>query len=208
MRLFGRAFNRGKIPVEFSQGFNPHPKFSIASPISLGIESEEEYMDIELVEDMSLDEFKEKLNSALPKDIQITDVIKAKNKKTIASMITWAKYKVVVKPEEPIDVKKVEDSLLNWTNRDEIIIERLRKKKKQKVLKRENIIELIDDFKIIDIKEDRVEIEAILKTGSNQNLRPFDFVKAMMRDNYLKGDLDIADIKRKKLYIGDKSEVF
>ena len=57
MRLFERTFNRIDAPIEYSQGFNPKPKISIASPLSLGIESEEEWMDIELLEKVDQEEF-------------------------------------------------------------------------------------------------------------------------------------------------------
>lgn len=208
MRLFERAFKRAGIPVEFSQGFNPHPKFSIASPISLGLESEGEYMDIELNEEMSPEEFKSKLNQVLPKDMQILEARYSEDKKTIAALITWAKYSIEIKQENDINPEKIKESLLDWIKKDEIIIERLRKKKKKKVLKRENISDLIDGFKILNIDKNIVEVEVLLKTGSVKNLRPFDFVKALMRDNHLEGGLDLVEMKREKLLIGDKLEIF
>lgn len=73
MRLFHRAFNKSGIKVKYSQGFNPQPKFSIGSPLSLGIESEEEYMDIDLEEKISEEKFIKSLNRVLPKDVQILD---------------------------------------------------------------------------------------------------------------------------------------
>lgn len=208
MRLFERAFQRAGIPMEFSQGFNQRPKFSIASPLTLGIESDEEYMDLELTMDMEGEILKEKLNAVLPKDIQILEVRESQDKKTVASLITWARYNFKIIQEEAIDTEKLKKSLENWINRDEIIIEKEKKKKRQKWMALENIRESIGEFKILNIQEDFLEVEALIKTGSVENLRPFDFIQALMRDNYLQGEMDLVHAKRVELLIGDKKEVF
>ena len=46
MRLWHRALQRAGISLAYSQGFNPHPKISLAAPLALGITSEAELMDI------------------------------------------------------------------------------------------------------------------------------------------------------------------
>lgn len=208
MRLFERAFQRAEIPMEFSQGFNQRPKFSIASPISLGIESQGEYMDVELREDMDPEDFKNRLNKVLPKDMQILEVRKPKEKKTIASLITWARYNFLISQEDAMGIEEIREKLNNWLKQDQIIIERLRKKGRQKVLKTENIKDSIGEFIILNIQENSLEVQALIKTGSVENLRPFDFVEALMRDNSLEGGLDLVDIQRVELLIGDRQSIF
>lgn len=46
IRLFERAFRRGKVPVQFTQGFNPHPRISFGPPLALGMLSDAEYLDV------------------------------------------------------------------------------------------------------------------------------------------------------------------
>ena len=48
MRLFQRAFQRAKLPLKHTQGFNPRPSVSIALPLSVGVESRCELLDFEL----------------------------------------------------------------------------------------------------------------------------------------------------------------
>ena len=36
MRLWQRAFNRAGIALAYSEGFNPHPRLSLAAPLALG----------------------------------------------------------------------------------------------------------------------------------------------------------------------------
>ena len=49
-RLFQRAFRRAKLPMAYSQGFNPHPQMSFASALAMGWSSDVELMDIRLTE--------------------------------------------------------------------------------------------------------------------------------------------------------------
>lgn len=194
--------------MDFSEGFHPRPRFSIASPLALGISSDEEYMDVELRQDMDPEEFKERLNSALPKDIQILEARICEDSKTVASLITWAKYNIIIKQEDPIDIDTIKSKLENWLKNQKIIIERIRKKRRQKIMVTEDIRGHIGDVRIVSIEKDFLEVEALLKTGSVENLRPFDFIEAMMRDNDLDGGLDLVEAKRIKLLIGHGEEVF
>ncbi|MFQ6008129.1 MAG: TIGR03936 family radical SAM-associated protein, partial [Candidatus Zixiibacteriota bacterium] len=48
IRLLERTFRRARIPVAYSQGFNPMMKLSFGPPLPLGFTSEAEYVDITL----------------------------------------------------------------------------------------------------------------------------------------------------------------
>ena len=48
VRTFTKVIARAGIPVRFSEGFYPHPKFSFATAMSIGLESAYEFMDIRL----------------------------------------------------------------------------------------------------------------------------------------------------------------
>jgi radical SAM-linked protein len=69
MRTFQRAFIRAGIRIRHSEGFNPHPKMSIALPLQLGCESVCEVLDASVLdgpEDMA-----GALNAALPEGIRV-----------------------------------------------------------------------------------------------------------------------------------------
>ena len=42
MRTLQRALRRANVPLAYSQGFNPHPLMSFASPLALGCVGEKE----------------------------------------------------------------------------------------------------------------------------------------------------------------------
>jgi radical SAM-linked protein len=71
MRLFTRAFRRADFPLKLSQGFSPHPKFSIKRALKLGLESEREEASIILQEEISPADFKNRLQAQLPEGIEI-----------------------------------------------------------------------------------------------------------------------------------------
>jgi radical SAM-linked protein len=73
MRLFMRAFRRAGLPVKMTEGFSPHPKFSIKRALKLGVESDNEEASVFLREDLSPSEFKERLGLQLPPGIEIRD---------------------------------------------------------------------------------------------------------------------------------------
>lgn len=74
MRLFVRAFRRADFPLKCTQGFNPHPKFSIVRALKLGVESEHEEASIVLNDTIGLDDFRARLKEQLPEGIEIKDV--------------------------------------------------------------------------------------------------------------------------------------
>jgi radical SAM-linked protein len=50
MRLMERATARAQLPVKYTQGFNPHPRLSLALPKPVGISSQCELLVLELTE--------------------------------------------------------------------------------------------------------------------------------------------------------------
>ena len=72
MRTFQRAFIRAGIRVRHSEGFNPHPKMSIALPLQLGCESICELMDASILE--GPEDMVSTLNCVLPEGIEVLSV--------------------------------------------------------------------------------------------------------------------------------------
>ena len=72
MRTFQRAFIRAGVRLRHSEGFNPHPKMSIALPLQLGCESVCEVLDASLLD--GPEELSGALNAALPEGIRVLGV--------------------------------------------------------------------------------------------------------------------------------------
>ncbi|MGD0585620.1 MAG: TIGR03936 family radical SAM-associated protein, partial [Oryzomonas sp.] len=71
--VFTRAVSRAGVPILFSQGFHPHPKFSFATATPVGIESNAEYMDMFVAAGCGADEVLARLNKVLPDGMRILE---------------------------------------------------------------------------------------------------------------------------------------
>ena len=72
MRTFQRAFIRAGIRIRHSEGFNPHPKMSIALPLQLGCESVCELLDASVID--GPEDMVAALNLVLPEGIEVLAV--------------------------------------------------------------------------------------------------------------------------------------
>lgn len=73
-RLFERTFRKLRLPVAYSEGFSPRPKFSFGLALSVGHESEAEYLDVDLATSVDLGDLSARLTEALPKGLAVTAV--------------------------------------------------------------------------------------------------------------------------------------
>ena len=94
MRTFQRAFVRAEIGVRHSEGFNPHPKMSIALPLQLGCESVCEVLDVSVLEGPA--DMPSALNAALPEGLR---VLSAGAPERPVREIAWAEWRVTLPSE-------------------------------------------------------------------------------------------------------------
>lgn len=205
MRTMQRILRRSELPVEYSKGFNPHIILSIAQPLSVGVASKGEYMDVEFKEEVDEKVIKDILNKNTPIGIKILDVKKAKEKlgekKTPPSMaaVKSADYKIVLKCENE-DI--VEYGLKSLLSLDEWKIMKKTKKGEKEV----NIRALIKKFDF-EIKESKIYINTLVSCGSVDNL------SAQTMSDYIKEHVDGIDkeafvyIERQELYSYDQQKL-
>ena len=113
INLFSRAVARAQIPIRFSQGFHPHPKFSFATALSVGVESWAEYMDMEIAAGFGTDRVKERLNTVLPNGMEILDCreipLRAESLSVIMDKV-W--YRVTLPDSVALDLTSCAESFL------------------------------------------------------------------------------------------------
>lgn len=96
MRCFQKAVRRAKLPAAFSGGYSPHMIMSFASPLGVGVESEGEYFDLELAEELPVEEIKERLDQVMPEGLHVTGVrcVPDGKKGNAMSLVAAADYRV------------------------------------------------------------------------------------------------------------------
>ncbi len=90
-RTVRTALVRTKIPVWYTEGFNPHAKMVFAQPLPLFAESECELLDIKITEKMPFDEIKGRLRAAFTDELYVDDVYAPRDKFTD---IAYAAYRI------------------------------------------------------------------------------------------------------------------
>lgn len=119
-RIFIRGIARANIPVEFSQGYNKHPKLSMALALPVGETSESEYIDIAMAQPLEGDAFVERMNRALPQGIRIRQAkLSPGEQKSLTALVYAADYRVVLREKTDLQQKIVE-----ILDKDDIIIDK------------------------------------------------------------------------------------
>ena len=119
MRTIQRIIKRSGLPVEYSKGFNPHMALSIAQPLSVGVYSEGEYLDLVLTEALGVGEVIEKLNESTPPTIKFlhaTPVEIIENVKRLPqamALLDGARYIIKIKLT---GTSKVEEEMMKTLN--------------------------------------------------------------------------------------------
>ncbi len=93
MRFMTKALVRARIPVVYTEGFNPHPKLTFGLPLSVGTQSVTEVMEFKIDREMENGEILERLNRNLPSDLQAFLAYDAPAGVKL-SAIGWAEYEV------------------------------------------------------------------------------------------------------------------
>lgn len=74
MRFFQKAIRRADIDIRYSEGFSPHQIMSFAAPLGVGIESQGEYLDIEVNSLTTTEDMKNRLNRAMVEGVEVLAV--------------------------------------------------------------------------------------------------------------------------------------
>jgi len=107
-RNFERAFRIEELPLAFTLGFAPRPKVGFGLALSVGHESDAEYLDVELTHDPGVEgraglyRFPDALSLALPEGIDVTGVAPIVDRApSLQEAVTAVEYQVTVAHDIP-----------------------------------------------------------------------------------------------------------
>jgi len=173
MRLWDRAFHRAHIPLAYSEGFNPHPKMSLAAPLAVGLTSEAELMDVFVARTVTPHWFTSALTQQLPPGITILGVFQAAlTLPSLQSQVRYADYRVQLDADEAKDTEKAVSALL--------AMERLPWQHRRDTGQRSyDLRALISDLRVVSITESGCTLEMKLRCDSGGSGRPEQVVLAL-----------------------------
>ena len=199
MRTIQRIIRRSGVPIEYSKGFNPHMALSLAQPLSVGVYSDGEYMDIVLTEEMKVADLLARLNEAAPPTIRFfeaTPIEIVENVKRVPqamALLDAGRYIIKLKLVNEENVEEKMASLLN-----ENAWETLKKSKKGE--KMANIKPLVKELKYW-VKDGELVINALIATGSRENLSAdllAEFITSKIENVNTES---FVNIKREEMYV-------
>ncbi|MBQ8439630.1 MAG: TIGR03960 family B12-binding radical SAM protein [Clostridia bacterium] len=169
-RTFARVLVRAQIPMWYTQGFNPHAKVIFGLPLSVGTESECEFIDLRIDRDISCREVKELLNRELTSEMQILEAYEPTSK---FQEIGWAKYEIEIKT--PLADASLAQKLQILYEGGELMMTKKTKSGDKEI----NIAPMIRKIKVTSNpqKPGALHISAILRAGSAEHLNPEMLIK-------------------------------
>ena len=164
-RVFSRALARAKINLWYTQGFNPRPYMSFSLPLSLGVESYCENVDLRILDDLTDEEIKERMNNALPLGIRIVDVYEDFMD---CHDIVYSDY---VYKFEFKDNETALEKINAVLESDEILAQKKAKQGKRRILKETDIKQFIVKYNA-SIRYNNSVLNIRLLAGPDKNLNP------------------------------------
>jgi radical SAM-linked protein len=100
MVVVERALARAGCRARFTEGYNPKPRLEFASPLSLGIDSGEEIASIDLLDADGPDDFRDRMNRALPAGMAVLRAaavpqVPGGKRRSLMSLYWGADYEVI-----------------------------------------------------------------------------------------------------------------
>ena len=191
-RCMLRTFRRSRLPIWYTEGFNPHPYYSFALALSLGFESSCEILDFNLNEDIPYNEIRDNLNAVMPEGMRIVKVAEQKQKITA---IAKAEYSFSLVSDETEELFAAVQELIASP---EILIE----KKTKKGLK---TVDIKPDMEILTCNkaENSIDISMYLPAGTQTNYNPTLFIEALKKTTEI--PFETKNIRRTAILCADNT---
>lgn len=191
MRLFQRAFQRGKLPLTHTQGFNPRPSVSIAMPLSLGVESRCELLDFDLTGgDFTPEEIRDRLNRNLIPGVRVRHVYDDGRK---LKHLAYLRATVTLEYDADIPQGAME-AIRELFSREQLLME----KKNRNGITEQDLIPMIRELELVPVNSQELALHTLV-CCQNPTLNPIQLAAAIER--YLPGwKPDFVRCRREEIY--------
>ena len=171
-RSVQRGLRRSGLPVAYSNGFNPHILITFASALSTGACGTREIMDVTMAEKVSAEEFLEKMNRAMPPEMQLSEARQLDQKHpALMASLRAARYDLLIR--DPEQAEKLAAAIPGMLAKETIPAMR----KTKTALKECDIKPLI-----YELKSDGQHILATLMLTEREACKPGMLLEALTRE--------------------------
>ncbi len=178
-RSVQRGLRRSGLPVAYSNGFNPHILITFASALSTGACGLREIMDVTMAEEVTAEEFLERMNKAMPPEMRLSEA-RALDQKHPALMASLraAKYDLLIR--DPEQAEKLAAAIPGMMEKETVMAMR----KTKTALKECDIKPLIHE-----LKSEGLHILATLTLNEREACKPGMLTEALAREAGIEGEV-------------------
>ena len=203
MRFFQKAIRRSGIDAAYTEGFSPHLKLSFAQPLSVGVETDGDYFDLEMNNLPEMNEIVARMNKQCVEGIEILSAtVLNEGVQNGMSSVKAAKY-LYDFDDLSSDIKLIEE----FFSQDSYVFEYIRKDK----LKTKDLMEDIYDH---DFPADN-QLSVTVNASSAGNLKADVVTEALNKFGvkakclkFKRIDLYTFDSNEKLLSLADTGKVY
>ena len=176
MGYFQKAIRRAEIDIAYSTGFSPHQIMSFAAPLGVGLESNGEYMDIEVHSLTSAKQFVDALNAQMTDGIKVLEVrLLPDNAGNAMASVAAARYTITFRKEyQPLFFNS--SVVDNFMGQENIIVTKKTKRSESTFDIKPYIFECYFD-------EENCSIVLTVDASSANNLKPSLVISALYEAN-------------------------
>ena len=159
-RMVMRALRLGVDELNFSRGFNPHPKVSFCQALSLGFESDSEYFDFEALSRLDMGLLPGKINKNLPGGLKIVRVNGLERENSVGEPVSCS-YAV----ELERDPEYIAECLDKFNSGETWVF---RKENGREI----NLRETVEEIKLFDKKDNRAGLFLKISLENKRYVNP------------------------------------
>jgi radical SAM family uncharacterized protein/radical SAM-linked protein len=172
--IFIRAFDRAKLPMAYSEGFNHHMKVAFASALSLGVSSEAEYMDFELTKELCQPEVFDRLQAQLPPGIQLRELRLMQGKhKALMAESDEARYTLHVPYRGTED--EAQAAIKAYNAAKEVLFHRVTPKKKREIETKQYMIQPVT----ARLQGEELVLQMDIRITQSGSVKPLEILRAI-----------------------------
>ncbi|MCL4534770.1 MAG: TIGR03936 family radical SAM-associated protein [Bacteroidetes bacterium] len=170
MRAWERALRRAGIPMAYTQGFSPHPRYATAAPLPVGVTSEAEAMDLWLEEPMTPPDFVRRVAEQLPDGLTLQGAAEAPESwPPLAARLREAEYTVAARGPDPAGrvAQVLAAASLPW------------REERGGKLRMHDLRPLVEELRATETGPDEARVTMRLRAGPAGTGRPQEIVAAL-----------------------------
>ncbi|MDR3562872.1 MAG: TIGR03936 family radical SAM-associated protein [Negativicutes bacterium] len=199
-RTMERALRRAKLPVAYSEGFNPHMKIAFGSALSLGVTSDTEYLDVELKDDMAVADFSAALAGHLPAGIELKAVREiAAGQAALMAVVNLTSYRVTLPLPEELTTAAVEECVRRFNEALEVLFVKESPKGRRQIDVKEYMVGDV----VTTVVPEGIALDMTIRITPGGSVKPSAVLTVLADQFGLAVNQSAALINRTGLYVSD-----